>query len=261
MEAVKLRALLALVIVFAPFMQAARAGCADCAELGGINYKVVLTGGAEADQALPMLVALHFMTGAPETSRGQYAEFDAPARVLLPAGPYPIEGGYSWFPEGYYELGEEEQAAFLEDAALRVAAFVEQASAQYPTAGLPVITGYSQGGDIVARLGLARSDIISTAMPMGARFLPQWKLLEKRKTTEGAGPVKDIIIFHGGADTIVDVDNAFASARHFTGLGASTKLYVYRDTGHGYPPQMKTDFNHAVVSAMQREAAKLITAR
>ena len=73
-------------------------------ELGGLSYVETLTAGADEGSELPMLIALHYMTGSPATSIADYGGLDIPVRLLSLEGPHQLEGGYSWFPDGYYDL-------------------------------------------------------------------------------------------------------------------------------------------------------------
>lgn len=209
--------------------------------LAGIAYVETLTGGAEADAELPMLIALHYMGGGPSTSVDDYGDIDVPARLLSLAGPHEFRDGYSWFSPGYYDLDSEAQRAETFSVAERVADFIREARRAYPTRGVPILTGYSQGADLTHVIALRNADLIAAGLPMGGRFPESWRSDAAAKFTLPA----EIVLFHGAADQAVDVSESIAAARYYTKSGVSVTLHTYAGVGHAYPARMKADYEAA----------------
>ena len=115
-------------------------------QLEGLSYVETITSGVEQRSELPMVIALHYMTGSAATSIEDYGGIDAPVRLLALEGPHALDGGFSWFPDGYYELDATSQLEETISVSNRVARFVRAAIEVYPTRGKPILTGYSQGG-------------------------------------------------------------------------------------------------------------------
>lgn len=211
------------------------------ATLAGIAYVETLTGGAEAEGELPMLIALHYMGGSPDSSVADYGGIDVPARLLSLAGPHEFRDGYSWFSDDYYELDAESQRAETFAVAERVADFIRKARETYPTRGAPVLTGYSQGADLTHVIALQEAELISAGLPMGGRFPEAW-----RSPAEAATALPpEIVLFHGAADQAVDVAESIAAARYYTMQGVSVTLHTYAGVGHAYPARMKADYEAA----------------
>jgi phospholipase/carboxylesterase len=191
-----------------------------------------------------MLVALHYIGSTPTGTARDYAELRVPARVILPAGPYRYSSvpryreGYSWFPDGYYDWGDDDQTASAMEELRRLASFVKRLTQVRPTLGRPVVTGYSQGGDLVHLLTLHYPEMLSGALPMGARFPSAWQ----RGAPATVDKLPSIHIFHGEADQIVPVSESAAAKAYFTTIGAAVVLHTYSETGHDYSSAMKNDF-------------------
>lgn len=218
-------------------------------ELAGFTYLEVTTGDASPEDALPMIVGLHYMTGSPESSRDDYGGLDFPARLILPAGPHRTEGGHSWFPDGYYEWDEDRQAKTTLGVAERLAEFISRVVALRPTLGKPIVTGYSQGGDLSYVLALHHPELIRAALPMGARLPEAWRLQRLSIPAEDA---PSVFVFHGREDAIVPVAGAREAAAFIESLGISVELHEYADTGHAYPSSMRSDYQRIVSDLLTR---------
>ncbi len=233
-------AILALVIVTSVTGAANEEAPGISAEFAGIPYVETLTGGASEGNELPMLIALHYMSGSPATSIADYGNVEVPARLLSLAGPHRFDDGYSWFPDGYYELDVAAQSSIALDVAKNVVHFIEEAIEAYPTRGKPVLTGYSQGADLIHLIALHRPGLISAGLPMGGRFPDAW-----HEAIAGDSDVpSEIALFHGAADRAVDVGESLSAAEYYTAHGATVTLHTYAGVGHAYPAQMKSDFKN-----------------
>jgi phospholipase/carboxylesterase len=200
------------------------------------------------EDALPMIVGLHYMTGSPETSRDDHGGLDFPARLILPAGPYPADGGHSWFPDGYYEWDESRQAKTTLAMADQLADFITRVVALRPTVGKPIVTGYSQGGDLSYVLALHHPELIRAALPMGARLPAAWRPDRLSIPVEDA---PSVFVFHGREDPIVSVAGAREAAAYLEGLGISVELHEYADTGHAYPESMRSDYRRIAADLLE----------
>ncbi|MEM7504802.1 MAG: dienelactone hydrolase family protein [Pseudomonadota bacterium] len=210
--------------------------------LAGISYVETVTGGAAQDAELPMLLALHYMGGSPDSSIADYGDVEVPLRLLSLAGPHEFRNGYSWFTPGYYELDSNDQRTETFAVAERIAEFIREALERYPTHGAPLLTGYSQGADLTHVIALREPELIAAGLPMGGRFPTAWH--DERQTP--APLPQEIVLFHGAADEAVDVAESLAAARYYTAQGVNVTLHTYADVGHAYPARMKADYEAAV---------------
>ena len=64
----------------------------------GLRYLVFETGGAGAEDSLPMIVGLHYSGAEPQVMVEYFDTLNIKARIVLPRGPYARPEGRSWFP-------------------------------------------------------------------------------------------------------------------------------------------------------------------
>lgn len=216
-------------------------------QLEGLSYVETITAGADEGSELPMLIALHYMTGSPATSIEDYGGVDVPVRLLSLKGPYPFEDGYSWFPDGYYELDAASQVEVTVSVSDRVARFIRAAIQAFPTRGKPILTGYSQGADLTHMIALREPGLILAGIPMGGRFPAAWL----DAAPAGAELPSQITLFHGAADKAVDVSESVAAVTYYTANGVSVVLHTYAGVGHSYPAQMKLDFQEVIARLVE----------
>ncbi len=216
-------------------------------QLNGLSFVETVTAGADEKSELPMVIALHYMTGSPATSIEDYGGVDAPVRLLSLQGPHELDGGYSWFPDGYYELDAGSQLEVTVDVSDRVASFIRAAIQAFPTQGKPILTGYSQGADLTHMIALREPGLIFAGLPMGGRFPDAWL----DAVPEDAKLPARIALFHGAADEAVDVNESLAAATYYTANGVSVVLHTYAGVGHSYPAQMKQDFQAVIAQLIE----------
>jgi predicted esterase len=216
-------------------------GRSEVFEAAGFSYEMAATS-SDPDVKLPMVVALHFMGGSPETSREDYANIKKPARILLLAGPYKIEGGYSWFPDGYYEMEADAQARVTLETADRLSVFLSKVTQQYNTDGLPIITGYSQGADLAHVLAIHHGNQIGAIVPMGARFESEWYVGVEKETVFP----REVILFHGETDTTVPITYSQSAQKFYQDKGVNVSLEAFPNTAHAYPLTMKQKYEEII---------------
>ena len=220
------------------------------ATIAGFESLVLLTGGASADDVLPMIIGLHYSTARPETIAGEFDAIDFPARVVLPRGNHPRRDGYSWFAGDYAQLTEAEQTRATLAAMNEISAFIDAAVKRYPTAGKPVITGISYGGDLSYLIAIRRPEQIAAAFPVAARFPVEW---QPDANSCGSSCPK-VIVMHGAIDAIVPIEGARAAARRLEQRGFPVELREYADVGHDFPAAMKADFTKEMAAVFRAEA-------
>ncbi|HEX7666256.1 MAG TPA: hypothetical protein VF407_17140, partial [Polyangiaceae bacterium] len=131
---------------------------------GDLEVLEVLTSGAKATDALPMIVAVHGLGDKPENWRDFFSTFPIPARVILPRAPEPWGDGGSWF--HYPPSSEADLASGVAKAGDRVAAAIADLEKSRPTKGLAILTGFSQGGFVSYAVAVRHPDVIQAAFPM-----------------------------------------------------------------------------------------------
>lgn len=248
-----LRAALFL-LINAFLLQQAHAGeqVRSSATIAGFESLVLLTDGASADEALPMIIGLHYSSARPETIAGEFDAIDFPARILLPRGNHPRRDGYSWFAADHAQLNEAEQAKATLAVMDEISAYIDEAVKRYPTIGKPAVMGISYGGDLSYLIAVHRPGQISAAFPVAARFPAAW--LPDAQGCKAVCP--KIVVMHGTVDAIVPIEGARDAARRLNDRSFRVELREFPDVGHDFTATMKADFTRAVKAVFEAEGGR-----
>ena len=204
----------------------------------GLTYIELLTGGAQKDDRLPLIVAIHGLGDKPERFQGLLRDLPFPARVVVPRAPDPWNAGWSWFPTRRTVADEERIVAAIDRSARRVAALVAELARQHPTRGKPVVLGFSQGGILSFVVALLHPDAVGLAIPLGG-WLPD-PLTPTRKAPAGSA-LPPIRALHGAVDRVLRVENTQKAVDHLSALGYDVTLTTFPDVGHRVPAPMRSE--------------------
>ena len=196
-------------------------------EAAGIHYLERTTGGAAEGDRLPLVVAIHGLGDRPENFAPVLAGLHGRARLVVPRGLDPWQDGYSWFPMGSVA----DQAAFAQSiaaAADRIAAMIAAIARAKPTAGKPIVTGFSQGGMLSFALGVLHPDLVGAAFPVGGLLASP--LLPASWPRGRAQP--EIHAFHGVDDPLVPVARARSSVQGLRAIGLTVISPIPRRAAH-----------------------------
>jgi phospholipase/carboxylesterase len=213
-----------------------------------LEFLEVHTAGASANARLPLVIAIHGLGDTPQGFAPVIAELPVPARVLLPQAPTAYSQGYAWF---RFRPGrtEEELAEGISEGTERVAAFVDWARKARPTSGLPVITGFSQGGMLSFALAVRLQDRLKAAIPVsGGLPRPLWP------STTPPPNAPQIIAFHGEDDTVVPPSSGEKSIAHLAQLGFPATYRSFPGVGHSIPTSVRRALHEALRDAIARPA-------
>ena len=188
--------------------------------LGAVSYLTVVSEGAAADAALPLVIDLHPLGGSPELMRFVVSRRDFPARTVLPAGPIWLGIGNSWFSLDDHKMKDE-----VRESADRIAAFTRAMIERYPTLGKPVVTGFSQGGSLSFALAARHPDLFAAAVPV-AGGLPD--SVPKRAKP----PAIKVRALHGADDDIVLMNWARHTVDEMRRQGWDATLRAFPGVGH-----------------------------
>ena len=232
-----------------PAPLAAAAPAAGAREAAGVRYLERITGGAAADDALPLVIGIHGYGDRPESYSGIFEGFSAKARLIFPCGE-PEGEGFSWFAVTQ-RINPDAIAAGTERAAHRLAAMIAALSASRPTVGRPIVTGFSQGGMLSYALAVLHPESVGEAFPVGGLLTPpHWP------STWAVGKAQARIeAFHGDADPRVPIAVDRQGAARLRAVGFSVELHEYPGVAHTITPEMRRDLLAAIGSAVGRAAA------
>jgi phospholipase/carboxylesterase len=216
----------------------------------GLHYHEVLLAGAAADAPVPMIVAIHGLGDDPENFARIFDSFVEPARLILPRGVDPTEGGgWSWFPIRARSGDIEGLAAGIEASADKIAAALEELTETKPTAGRPIVTGFSQGGMLTFTLAVKHPGVVDVAVPVGGWLPPPlWP------ESLSADRYPQIFALHGTADTAVQFEPTRACVEHLQKLGMPVELHAYEGVQHVITPEIHRDLHDRLVDAVRANA-------
>jgi len=162
-------------------------------EVRGISYHEIVTGGANPNARLPMIIVFHGLGDTGANMVRFFNNFSAPARLIFPNGILPRKSNYAWFERRAKTDDQEGLAQEVAFAADRFMPFLSTIAACRPTVGLPIITGHSQGGIMTLGLATRHGRNASAAVPVSA-WLPQKLWSAKLPTTYAIHGTKDTTV-------------------------------------------------------------------
>jgi phospholipase/carboxylesterase len=218
-------------------------------QAAGVHYLERVVGGAQADDRLPMVVMIHGLGDRPESFLELLAGSKTPARLVLPRGFDAHGGGWAWFP---YRRGAEPQqvADGIRNAGDKVAAALAELATKRPTAGKPVISGFSQGGMISFAVAALHPGAVSAAFPLSG-MLPG----PLRPTAPASGPTPPIVAFHGDDDRMVPIAPARDTVAALKAHGWTAELREAPGVGHTVTAATRDAVRALIEAAAARQAA------
>jgi phospholipase/carboxylesterase len=219
---------------------------------GELAYLEVMLGGAQPEEAVPMIVAIHGLGDEPQNFAGLFDGFPEPARLILPRAPDPFaDGGWSWFPIRASDRDVDSLSRGIEAGADKIARSIAVLHKERPTVGTPIVTGFSQGGMLSFALAVHHPDLVSVAVPVGGWLPPPLWPAGKGTNT----PYPKIVALHGTADTAVYFDMTKEAVDHLATLGFDVALNPYEDIPHVLTPEIRHDLSRTVADAVRTSAS------
>jgi phospholipase/carboxylesterase len=206
---------------------------------------VVRTVGAPSTERLPLIIALHGLGDSPENFIGLYTEMGLRVRVAAAAGLDRYGDGYSWFPS---RAGTPHAAwvAGIRRAADAVIPEIRRVARENPTCGLPIVTGFSQGGMLSYAIVARPDGGVFAALPIGG-LLPR-ELWPAARDIGGLLPA--VHAFHGTADERVPFASDREANEAFRAVGYPAELHEYAGVGHTITPGMQSDVQARLRAAL-----------
>lgn len=215
----------------------------------GLRYLELMLGGARRDQTLPMLVMIHGMGDQPDASWRELVAIDQPARMIVPQAPMPHGRGYSWLE---YRLNApnppDRLARDISAATDSVSRFIASVTQLRPTAGAPVVSGFSQGGMLSFAIAIQHPEQIKLAVPI-AGLLPEplWPSAQGIDKKTRRVPIRAL---HGTADPWVAIDVTRGLVERLRSIGYDVELHEYPGVEHTVSADMQQKLSTLLRAAL-----------
>ncbi len=198
-----------------------------------LTYIEVITGEAKAEQALPLIIALHGMGDRPENFARIFQDLKTPARVILVQAPDPWHSGFSWFGGKRPRKPAAAYNAQVSSSADRVASLTRKLMRSRPTRGKPIVTGFSQGGMLSFVLSTRHPELFGLSVPLGgvlpSSFLPR----------VGKSYPTQVVALHGAKDTVMPLSRTQQRIKRMKRGGVRVEIEVFANVGHRIPLKMQ----------------------
>ena len=182
-----------------------------------------------ADDASPLVVAVHGRGDDPEHWVETWSKFPARAEIALPRGFDRYGSGWSWF-EYVDGMSDEQFGAVVGAAEERL----WRAVAKLARGRRLVVTGFSQGGFFAFAMAVRHATEVAAAFPVGGSC--PGPLLPKNKAKAAR-----VVAFHGTADPVLDIKWARGAVNAFKEQGDDAELREYPGVGHAVTPEMRRE--------------------
>jgi len=190
--------------------------------LAGVHFIEMLAAGAKTQERLPLVVALHPQRGDAADFIALFQGLRTKARIIAPYADAQ-NGHFGWYRGDSSAAG----APGPRRAAQTLVPFLGQMHDAWPSAGKPIVVGYSQGAIVAMTLAITAPKSLSAVVSISGR-LPPALFREARKTAPGP----TIEIFHGERDRAVPFAACKESVAVLNAAGFSTTAHFYPDVGH-----------------------------
>jgi phospholipase/carboxylesterase len=219
---------------------AAAASAAVEGSIDGISFIELVTSGASADAALPLVLVLHPQGSAPADFADFVRGLAAQSRVVMPYAD-PANGVFSWYRGNSTDAG----APGPRRAAQRLANMLPELSRTRATAGKPIVMGYSQGAIVAMTMAVTDSADLAAVVAIAGR-LPPALFARARQVL----PSPRIEAFHGAADGTVPHGACKKSIAVLREAGFAATLHTYPGVGHEISPTEAADAIAALATAV-----------
>jgi phospholipase/carboxylesterase len=202
---------------------------------------IFTTGSAGADETLPLLIVMHGLGDTPEHFASLFRDLGAKARVAAVRAPDPYGDGFSWYPID----DPQRRSAAIERSAARVVALAKELAAEHKTRGLPIVTGFSQGGVLSFAVAALYPSSIRAAFPIAG-------LLDDRLAIKKAPKLPTVHAFHGTDDARIPLAGGEKGVKRLQEAGFSARLTRLQGLGHSISPALRAALFDALRAALSR---------
>jgi predicted esterase len=157
-------------------------------------------------------------------------QFDMPVRIILLKGPISRGRGSAW----------PWNAADFEYYGKAISEAVELLAIKYPTAGKPILLGFSGGGMMAYYQAANHGDLYSYIFPVSGQ------LSYDQLGEEDSNPGAIVHAFHGKADRVLSISGGRNAVKILQEQGVEVEFTEFDSGHHGIFTDMKSQITQAV---------------
>lgn len=196
------------------------------------EYVVVVSerGGTGVGDPMPTVVALHGLGDKAEDFVHALDGLGGPVRVVAVQAPEPWgNDGHAWWTRRVASGDWDALGADVSSAADGLLPLLHRLGAEESVCGLPVVTGFSQGGMLSFALAGRHPQAIAGAVPVSGMVLDG-------VATSTWAPTRAL---HGDADTVVPYATTKTATDALAAAGEDVTLRTFPGVAHRIPPTVR----------------------
>lgn len=204
----------------------------------GLHYLAIFPDDYDENARYPVIVMLHGFGANMQDLAGLAPSLNSRGYVYVcPNAPIPFELGPGMIGYGWHPPRGQAAAEHYDQAETLLSAFLEQALAEFNASdGRALLLGFSQGGGMTYRMGLAQPETFAGLVALSAS-LPDPEALRPRLPAQRSQPV---FVAHGKYDQMVSMDSARRTREFLDAEGYPLEYREY-DMGHEIPAEVLRD--------------------
>lgn len=210
----------------------------------GFNYIEFVTGGADPNSKLPLIVYFHSLASEPRGLAKNFKDLPVRARVVMPRGNEVWGKGPAWWAMRSSTEDQHALAVSMNYTARQMANFIREIARCRPTVGKPVIAGHSQGGMMTYAVAAAAPRLVRAAVSASG-WLPRELWPKKLPPTVALHGTKDVTVPYGRTKDFLE---------RSIGAGLPIQFIPISGAGHGLSGDLKSTWRRAVEQMAQGAA-------
>lgn len=204
--------------------------------LAGFDYIEFVTGGANPNAKLPLIVFFHSLASEPKGLAHLLTNLSSPARVVMPRGNEKWGKGPAWWPMRSKDEDQHLLAAYMYRTSRQMVEFIREISQCRPTVGKPILVGHSQGGMMTMITAAANPKAFRGAVAASG-WIPT-ELWPKR--------LPPMVVLHGTADITVPYPRTKDFLERAIQAGLPIRFIPIQNAGHGLSGQLRDAWKGAI---------------
>lgn len=214
----------------------------------GLEFIVAEPADVPEGAELPMVVYIHGRGDMPPAPTDTPFGVDAQVRWIFPRGPARSGDGYAWMPVSAHRGESPELLRALDESSRALSEAMMEWRRRYPTRGLPIVVGFSQGGMLAMDLAVTQESAISHAFPI-AGWLPPSRA--PRRAADPYAMHVNVLALHGGADPILSPARTERTLRALSALGYPMRFETFDGVEHELSVAMRERLKTELEAALE----------